>query len=262
MAAPSFPALRVVEREALIYKRLWRGVVFSQFVQPILYLVAMGFGLGSLVSAGGRQVDGLSYLEFVAPGLMAASVVQGATGESLWPVLAGTKWMRFYHGMTASPMTADDIYVGNLIAIAIRFAVTSTSFLIASVVFGAVLSPWCVLAIPAATAGAVAVAAPLTAFAATQETDERFPLIMRFLTLPMFLFSATFFPLSQLPTLLQPLAVLSPLWHSVELCRAATTGQWPPGGPLGALGHVVALAAFIVGGWWVGTRTFTRRLAE
>jgi lipooligosaccharide transport system permease protein len=259
--ATSFPALRVVEREALIYRRLWRGVLFSQIGQPILYLVAMGFGLGSLVSASGRTVDGLSYLQFVAPGLMAAAGVQGATGESLWPVLAGTKWMRFYHGMTASPMTAKDIYVGNLLAIAIRFFASAAVFLVAAVIFGAVLSPFAVFAIPAAAAGAVAVAAPLTAFAATQDTDERFPLVMRFLTLPMFLFSATFFPLSQLPTWLQPFAVLSPLWHAVELCRSATTGQWGPGGPLGALGHVVALAIFIGAGWWWGTRTFTKRLA-
>jgi lipooligosaccharide transport system permease protein len=259
--ATSFPALRVVEREALIYRRLWRGVVFSQFVQPVLYLVAMGFGLGSLVSAAGNQVQGLTYLQFVAPGLMAASCVQGATGESLWPVLAGTKWMRFYHGMTASPMTATDVYIGHLLAIVLRFSITATSFLIAAWVFGAVLSPFGILAIPAAAAGAAAVGALLTAFAATQETDERFPLVMRFLTLPMFLFSATFFPLSQLPGWLQPLAVLSPLWHSVELCRAATTGQWGPGGAWGAVGHVVALAVFIVLGWWWGTHSFTRRLS-
>jgi lipooligosaccharide transport system permease protein len=176
-------------------------------------------------------------------------------------VLAGTKWMRFYHGMTASPMTAVDVYIGHLLAIVIRFTATAASFLLASVVFGAVLSPFGILAIPAAAAGAAAIAALLSAFAATQETDERFPLVLRFLTLPMFLFSATFFPLSQLPTWLQPFAVLSPLWHSVELCRSATTGQWGPGGPWGALGHVLALAAFIVTGWWWGTRTFTKRLS-
>src|SRR5262249_12863381 len=126
---------------------------------------------------------------------------------------------------------------------------------------GAGLAPWAVLALPAAAAGAVAVSAPLSAFSITQETDERFPLVMRFLTLPMFLFSATFFPLSQLPSWLQPLAVLSPLWHSVELCRSATTGQWGPGGAWGAVGHVVALAVFVVLGWVWGTRSSTGRLA-
>lgn len=257
----TLPLLRGVEREALIYRRLWRGVVFSQLVQPVLYLLAMGVGLGGLVSAAGNQVGDLTYLQFVAPGLMAATVVQAATGESLWPVMAGHKWMGFYHGMVASPMRASDVYFGNLVAIALRFTVSATAFLVVAAILGAVLSPFGVLAIPAAVAGAVAVAAPLTAFSATQDTDHRFPLILRFITLPMFLFSATFFPLSQLPTWLQPLAWLSPLWHSVELCRSATTGQWGPGGPAGALAHVVVLAVYIgVGSAW-GTRTFTRRLA-
>ena len=96
------PAFRFVEREAAIYRRLWRGTVFSQFVGPALYLLAMGVGLGGLISAAGRTVDGLTYLEFVAPGLMAATVLQNATGESMWPVLSGFKWQRFYEGMAPS----------------------------------------------------------------------------------------------------------------------------------------------------------------
>jgi len=108
------PVLHYVEREALILRRLWRGIVFSQFISPTLYLVAMGIGLGSLVDAAGTRLDGLTYLEFVAPGLMAATVMQSSTGEALWPVLAGFKWMGFYHGMAASPMRPTDVYVGNL----------------------------------------------------------------------------------------------------------------------------------------------------
>src|SRR5689334_17259278 len=103
------PALHYLEREALIYRRLWRGVAFSQIVQPVLYLLAMGIGLGGMIEAAGNKVGDLTYLQFVAPGLMAATVVQNATGESLWPVMAGTKWMRFYHGMVASPMNATDV---------------------------------------------------------------------------------------------------------------------------------------------------------
>src|SRR4051794_29617034 len=122
------PALRVLERDLLIYRRLWRGVVFSQVVQPVLYLLAMGIGLGGLIAAAGNTVGDLTYLQFVAPGLMAATVVQSATGESLWPVMAGTKWMRFYHGMVASPIRAADVYVGNLAGIGIRFAMSSTAF--------------------------------------------------------------------------------------------------------------------------------------
>ncbi len=260
MALDTAP-LRFVEREAAIYRRLWRGNAFSQFVGPTLYLLAMGVGLGHMVSAAGHTVDGLTYLEFVAPGLMAATVLQNATGESMWPVLAGFKWMRFYEGMAASPMTPDDIYQGNLAWIAIRFTVTATCFLIVATVLGAILSPWAVLAIPAAVLGAVALAAPLTAYVATQEDDHAFPLIMRFLTLPMFLFSGTFFPLSQLPAFLRPVAWALPLWHSVELCRDATTGSLATGGWLLVAAHLAVLGAYLVVGWRFGVKTFARRLA-
>ena len=127
-------------------------------------------------------------------------------------------------------MTPADVYRGNLLWIALRFTVAATAFLIVATLLGAILSPWGVLAIPAAVFGALALTAPLTAYVATQEDDHKFPLIMRFLTLPMFLFSATFFPLSQLPALLQPIAWILPLYHSVSLCRDATTGTLAAGG--------------------------------
>jgi lipooligosaccharide transport system permease protein len=254
------PALRYVQREAAIYRRLWRGNAFSQFVQPTLYLLAMGVGLGGLISAAGHQVDGLSYLDFVAPGLMAATALQNATGESLWPVMAGFKWMRHYHGMVASPMSPGDVYVGNLTWMTIRLTASSAAFLVVASVLGAISSFWAVLAVPAAVLGAVSFAAVLTAFAATQDTDHNFALILRFLMLPMFLFSGTFFPVSQLPALLRPVAWVAPLWHSVELCRDATTGTLGPGGLVGVLAHVaVLLGYFAVGAAW-GLRSFRARL--
>jgi lipooligosaccharide transport system permease protein len=259
--ARDLPALHYVEREALVYRRLWRGTMFSQFVGPALYLLAMGVGLGGLISSQGRTVEGLSYLQFVAPGLMAATVLQNATGESLWPVLAGFKWMRFYHGMAASPMSPNDVYLGNLSWIAIRFTLSAVAFLVVAVLLGAVLSPWAILAVPAAVLCALALASPLTAFTATQETDHSFPLVLRFLTLPMFLFSGTFFPITQLPAFLQPFAWFTPLWHGVVLCRAATTGRLPPGGVLGLALHVLVLLAFLGVGCTWGVRTFTRRLS-
>jgi lipooligosaccharide transport system permease protein len=249
-----------VEREALIYRRLWRGVVFTQFVQPTLYLLAMGIGVGGLVKASGNTVEGLSYLEFVAPGLMAATTLQTATGESLWPVLAGFKWMGFYHAMAASPMRPSEVFTGIVAWLAIRLSFGAAAFLAVATALGAVLSPWGVLAVPAAVLCALALSAPLAAFASTQDSDNKFPLVLRFLTLPMFLFSATFFPLDQLPVLLRPLAWISPLWHGVELCRDATTGTLGPAGLLGVAGHVAVLGAYLAFGFAWGFRAFTRRL--
>jgi lipooligosaccharide transport system permease protein len=119
-------------------------------------------------------------------------------------------------------------------------------------------SPWGVFAIPASALCGAAVAAPIAAFSATQETDVTFSLIMRLGIIPLFLFSGAFFPISQLPEWAQKLAVLSPLWHGVELCRAATTGH---AHAAAVVGHVAALFAFIAVGAFFGRRTFTRRLA-
>ncbi len=137
---------------------------------------------------------------------------------------------------------------------------TATSFLIVATRSAPSSRRWAVLAVPAAVLGALALAAPLMAYVATQESDNQFPLIMRFLTLPMFLFSGTFFPLSQLPAVLRVIAWVMPLWHSVELCRDATTGSLGVGGWLGVLGHLAVLAAYVtVGAVW-GRRTFSQRL--
>jgi lipooligosaccharide transport system permease protein len=251
--------LRVVEREARVFRRLWRGTVYSSFVTPVLFLAAIGVGLGGLVDERRGDVAGLDYLTFVTPGLLAASAMQTAAGESLWPVMAGTKWVRTFHAMVATPVGASDVYGGFIVWTAVRVAMSATAFLAVAAVLGGVPSAWGVLAVPAAVLCAAAFAAPLASFAATQDTDIAFPLILRLGIVPLFLFSGTFFSVDELPQWLRTVSALSPLWHGVELCRAATTGsvEW---GAAGA--HVAVLAGCVAAGWWWGTRTFTRRLAQ
>ena len=251
--------LRVVEREARVFRRLWRGTVYSSFVTPVLFLAAIGVGLGGLVDERRGAIAGVDYLTFVAPGLLAASAMQTAAGESLWPVMAGTKWVRTFHAMVATPVGAADVYGGFIVWTAVRVAMSATAFLTVAAVLGGVPSAWGVLAVPAAVLCAAAFAAPLVAFAATQDTDVTFPLILRLGIVPLFLFSGTFFPVDELPDWLRPVSALSPPWHGVELCRAATTGsvEWRA-----AAAHVAVLAGCVVAGWWWGTRTFTRKLAQ
>lgn len=251
--------LRVVEREAQIYRRLWRSSVFTYFVGPALYLAAMGLGLGGLIEANGSFASDVTYLQFVAPGLLAATVMQSAAADSLWPVMGGMKWMRSFHSMAATPLTPAQILAGELCWSSIRVALSATIFLLVAGVLGALASPWAVLAVPAAVLTALAFSAPISAFSATQESDTRFPLVMRFVILPLFLFSGTFFPLSDLPAWIQAAMWLSPLWHGVELCRAATTGHVVSA--VAVVGHVVVLAAFVVGGFRWGARAFRTRLA-
>jgi lipooligosaccharide transport system permease protein len=227
------------------------------FVQPGLYLAAMGLGLGTLVDAHSGTVSGLSYLDFVTPGLLVASSVQLAAGESMWPVLAGVKWIRFYDGVVATPIEPRQVYWGFVVWTATRTMLSAAAFLLVAVILGGVPSAWGVLAIPAAALCAASFAAPLAAFSITQETDISFPLLMRLGILPLFLFSGTFFPVSDLPSALQKLAVLSPLWHGVELARAATTGNfdfWPD------VAHISFLVACVLAGAAWGTRSFRKRL--
>src|SRR5205814_409529 len=149
------------------------------------------------------------YAQFVAPGLLAATVMQSVVAESLWPVMGGIKWIRNFHAMAATSMTAADIFSGLMVWQLLRIAVSSTIFLAVALAFGALASPWAVLAVPAVMSSGAAFAALVTAFTATQETDNRFVLLMRLGVLPLFLFSGTFFPISQLPPWMQGLAWIS-----------------------------------------------------
>jgi len=250
-------ALRIIERDLKVFTKLWHAFAFSTFVMPALFLVAMGLGLGGLVDDGARSVHGLSYLHFVAPGLLMASIMQQSAGESLWPVLGGVKWDHRYDAMVASPATAVDVYLGVLGFIAIRAAFAASAFLLVAAVLGALVSPWAVLALPAAILCAFAFGSPLCAYAVTRESDVPFALIMRLGVMPLFLFSGTFFPVSNLPGWAERLSWFSPLWHAVELARHATTGDAHWGAD--AL-HVLVLVGVAVLGFLVGRRTFTKRL--
>ena len=123
-------ALRVIEREARIYRRLWRSSVFTNFVGPALYLAAMGLGLGGLIEENGGFDGSVSYLQFVAPGLLAATVMQSAAADSLWPVMGGMKWMKSFHAMAASPLTPTQIVTGQLGWGALRSALAATIFIV------------------------------------------------------------------------------------------------------------------------------------
>jgi len=248
---------RVVEREWIVWRRLWRGSVFSYVFAPLLFLAAMGIGLGDLVDKHQGSVQGLDYLEFITPGLMAASAVMQAAGESLWPVMAGVKWLGTYHAAVSTPVESGDVYLGQLTWTGVRTSMSATVFLAIAALLGGVPSFWGVFAIPATVLGALALAAPLSAWAIGRESDGGFSVVMRIVVFPLFLFSGTFFPISRLPDWLQPLALLSPLYHAVELCRAATTGSvvW-----LDAGGNVLVLLLFIGWGVWWGERSFRRVL--
>lgn len=242
------------------YRRTWRGSLFSGFLSPLLYLAAMGFGLGSLVDRGeGGGIAGISYVAFVAPGVLAATAMQTAVGESTYQVMGAIKWQRQYHAMLATPVTVGELLTGHLAFVTVRIAITSSVFMLVAAGLGTLGSPWVLLALPVAVLTGLAFATPVFAFSAGQETDSGFNVLFRFVITPMFLFSGTFFPIEQLPGWLHPVAWATPLWHGVELCRSLSLGTVTAPA---ALGHVAYLLAWAVGGallaWWC----FTRRLVD
>ena len=255
---------RVVELRAMQYRRTFRASIFSSFLSPVLFLLAMGVGLGTYVDRSGSAagaLGGLSYLQFLAPGLLAATTMQAAAFESTFPIMAGLMWQRVFHAMYATPISPRDIVVGNLVWIAIRLTMIASIFTIVMALFGAAASPLILLGIPASVLTGMAFAAPIAAFAATQRTPEKFNTIFRFGITPLFLFSGTFFPISNLPAAMQPIAWLSPLWHGVEVSRALALGTIGQAPGL-ALAHVAVLAAIFVAGSLWAFRTVEARLAR
>ena len=250
----------VFEHRFLQYKRSYRATIFSSFLTPILFLASMGLGLGSYVDgASNPGLGGVSYLAFLAPGLLAAACMQSAAFEAAFPIMAGLEWTRVFHAMHATPIDGRDIALGNLAWIGARMLLIATIFTVVIVLFGAAASPLIVLAIPVAALTGLAFAAPMVAFSATQRSPEKFNAIFRFGIMPLFLFSGTFYPIENLPVFLQPLAWVTPLWHGVVLARGlslGTIGQEP----LMAVIHLAVLLGFVAVGTWFAVRTVNAKL--
>jgi lipooligosaccharide transport system permease protein len=240
------------------YRRTWRGSIYTSFLSPVLYLGAMGIGLGKLVDAHGTaRLGGVSYLAFLAPGLLAAAAMQSGIEESTYPVLGSVKWRRTYYAAAASPLRPADIFHGHLLFTIMRLVMNSAIFLVVMAAFGAITSPWVLAAVPVAVLTGLAFAAPIEAWAITVSKDTSFALVFRFGMIPLFLFSGTFFPVTQLPAWIRPLAYATPLWHGVALCRSLSLGTATLSGALVHVGYLAALAAVSI---VVGNRTYRRRL--
>jgi lipooligosaccharide transport system permease protein len=251
-------AAAALEFHLTAYRRTWRGSVFSSFLLPVLFLVSMGLTVGRYIDAGGNGL-GVPYLDYIAPGVLAATALQVAVGEASWPVFDKFTWSRTYHAMRATPLTEGDIMRGHLAYVLLRVAIATTGFLIVLALFGAVHSAWVVAALPAALLIGLASAAPVFGFAATVRNDGMFAVLFRFAVIPMTLFAGVFFPVDGMPLAARLLAYVSPLWHGVELCRAATLGTptaW------GVTTHIGVLLVWAAAGYFYAWRRFVKRLGD
>lgn len=239
------------------YRRVWRATITTAFLNPIFFLLSVGVLLGNLVDDPDNSLGGLSYLEFVAPGLLAAMAMQVGANDGMYPVMAGIKWLRTYHAVMATPVRVSELVLGTLGWSAIRIGVAAVIFTAVAAVGGAFISGFAVLAPLAALLCGLAFTIPITVISAGVDDDGLFPPINRFVIIPMFLFSGTFFPVSQLPGWLEPVAWATPLWHGVTLCRDLTTGTVEAGA---TAMHVAYLLAFVVVGTVAAIAVHRRRL--
>jgi len=241
------------ERNVMSYRRMWI-IILSGFFEPLFYLLALGFGLGAYV---GDVVEGgvaVSYPAFVAPGLLAASAMNGAFYDAtniFWKL----RYQKLYDAVLATPLGPKDIAVGETAWALFRGLVYAVGFFTIMVVLGLVHSWWAVLALPATLfvgfAFAGAGIAAVTFMRSWQDFD-----VLNLAMLPMFLFSATFFPLAVYPEWLQWVVQATPLYHAVSLVRALTTGAVGTG----QLVDVAYLAALGLAGMWLAARRIERLL--
>ncbi|MCA0293949.1 MAG: ABC transporter permease [Actinobacteria bacterium] len=242
-------------------KAYWSSIIGTALLTPLLYVVAMGIGLGSLVDATSGGIDGVPYLVFVAPGLLVSTVVMSATNETSYPVMAGFKWGRQYFARATTAASPAQVAIGELLAVGLRLLGEALVFWLVLVVMGAVEPTWSWLMVPVAALAGMAFGTPLAAYAATLEDEgPEFASIQRFVVMPMFLFAGTFYPLTTMPIYLQWIGWISPMWHGTQLARLFGFGL-----PLGGweiVGHLAFLLALVGLGGWLAVRNFGRRLAR
>jgi lipooligosaccharide transport system permease protein len=216
-------AARLVERNAIMYRHGW-PIILSGFVEPLLYLLAIGFGVGALVAAR-VVVDGhpLRYAVFVAPAMMATSAMNGAIYETSFNFFFKLKYVKLYDAVLATPLGVADIALGEIAWALMRGTLYAFGFIVVMAGLGLVTSPWALLALPAAMLIGFSFAAVGTAASTFVRTWQDFDLVLTVL-IPLFLFSGTFYPITVYPEPLQLVVQLTPLYHGVDLLRSLTTG--------------------------------------
>jgi lipooligosaccharide transport system permease protein len=255
-------AIRQWESHFRLYRTIWKSNVMASVVQPFLYLLGMGVGVGALVDKGTHattSLGGLTYLQFLGPALIATTAMLVTAGEAMWPVLGGFKWQSGFHAAAATPLAPGDIAAGVFLWQGTKALIAGGAVALTLVVFPDTRSPGLILAVLFGGLTGLAFSALITAWTATREQDISFPNINRFVVTPLFLFGGAFYPLTKLPVWLQWVAKVTPLWHGVELTRAAANGRLTL---TATAEHVAALLVFIGLGWVLARRTFAKRLGS
>ncbi len=218
---------RLVERNIMVYRRAWM-VIFSGFFEPLFYLLGIGFGIGTLVGTiTGPEGQAIPYTLYVAPALMASSAMNGAIYDSTFNVFFKLRYAKTYDAVLATPLGIGDVAIGEITWALLRGSIYAAGFILVMLALGLVASPWAVFALPAAMLIGFAFAAVGVAVTTFVRSWRDFDLV-QIVLLPLFLFSATFYPISVYPEPLQIVVALTPLYHGVSLLRGLTTGAVGP----------------------------------
>jgi lipooligosaccharide transport system permease protein len=230
---------------------------------PVLYLVSIGLGVGAYIdkNTGGMGVDGVSYITFLAPALLATAAIQGAIDESVYPTLEGFKWDKIFFSMNSTPLSGNHIAMGVFFNSVIRVTFTAVIYWFVMLAFGVLESSRAWLAIFTAVMAGAAFGAMMQALAGMLENEDIFfTVLQRFVIMPLFLFSGTFYPLTNMPIYLQWIGWISPLWHATELGRWLSYGHEISS--LMLYTHFIFLNSLLLIGIIASRRIFTRRLGK
>ena len=251
----------VLQARLVNMKKFAMIIVMYSVANPLLYLLAIGAGVGTLVNRSSGGIDGVPYLVFLAPALLANAAIQGSMDETVFPTLGGFLWSKTFYGMNATPLGGRQIALGVYWAALVRNVFTVVCYYLVMMFFGVLKAPHAWLAIPAGILAGAAFGAVMLAFAGNVTNEDHFfTFVGRFVIQPMFFLSGTFFPLDSIPIYLRWIGWISPLWHATDLGRYLTYGHdisitlvWV---------HVAFLVAMTFVGLALAFRAFNKRLAK
>jgi len=257
----SHGAFAVAESRLLILLKYIPAIISGAVANPLLFLLAIGIGVGKLINAHSGGVDGVSYLTFLAPALLSTAAIQNSMDEVVFPTLEGFKWHKTFFAMNATPITGKQIANGLLLTALLRALFSVTTYGTIIYLFGGFTSARGWLAIPTSLAAGAAFGAFIMGVAAWAKNDDSFFMIVgRFVMMPLFLFSGTFYQLSTMPIYLRWIGWLSPLWHTTELGRFLTYGHHISALMFAVhIGYLVTMFAF---GMAFAHRQFEKRLSK
>lgn len=245
-------AARVWRRNLRVFGKVWKGALLPQFFDPLFYLLAMGFGLGTYLA----RVEGIPYEQFVGPGLVASAVMWAASFETTWNIYFRMEETRLYDAVLTTPVEVEDVVAAEVAWAATRALVYGTAFLLIVAAFGLVASPWAVIVPVFLVIGGACFGMLGLAFTSLIRSMDYYSYYYTLFITPLFLFSGIFYPLDQLPDWVSVVAWLTPLYHLVEITRGLILG----GDALMIAGNAAWLVVLTAVLYAIPVRAMRRRL--